>query len=558
MILAVLDHLWQSTLCLGAVGLLTLLLRRNGAHTRYWLWFAASLKFLVPFELLVNLGSLLGPRDTIPTLAPAAALPIASVVQEVSTPFVAAGAPLSVPEGAWPDISDIALAVWLLGMLIVTASWLVRWRRLRTLVHAARPLAIAAPVPVRSTSSAVEPGLVGIWRPVLLMPEGLASHLSSEETRSILAHELSHLRRRDNLTFAMHMLSQAVFWFYPLTWWLGRRLIAERERACDEAVLASGHEAHIYAESILKVCRLYVPAPPACTSGVSGASLKDRVEAIMNGRIDRRVPTAKRVLVLTLGVAGIAAPLVVGMLTAQPASAQAPTQSLSSPAATTPAEIAQRRYDQSRPQTVVPFDPKDFDKFAGYYELGPTAFLHVFRNGDHYFAQLTGQHPVENFPESATEFFATVVAAQISFVIGPNGRVTGLVLHQNGFLQPAQRVSEAAAKAAATKLQQRLSNNIPSPGTQASLLRYINSLETGRPNYDEMSSQMAAVVQAQLPMIEQIIHTLGAFQAMTFKGVSSSGFDVYDVTFAHGRAEWSIAPLSADGKVLARGFRELP
>jgi len=558
MILAVLDHLWQSTLCLGAAALLTLLLRRNGAHTRYWLWFAASVKFLVPFALLVSLGSLLGPRATIPTLAPAAALPIASLAQEVGTPFVAAGAPLSVTEGAWPDISGIALAVWLLGMLIVTASWLVRWRRLRTVVHAARPLAIPAPVPVRSTSSAVEPGLVGIWRPVLLMPEGFASHLSSEETRSILAHELSHLRRRDNLTFAMHMLSQAVFWFYPLTWWLGRRLIAERERACDEAVLASGHEAHIYAESILKVCRLYVPAPPACTSGVSGASLKDRVEAIMNGHMDRRVPAAKRVLVLTLGVAGIAAPLVVGMLTARPASARAPTQSLSSAAATTPAEIAQRRYDQSRPQTVVPFDPKDFDKLAGYYELGPTAFLHVFRNGDHYFAQLNGQQPTENFPESSTEFFATVVAAQISFVMGPNGRVTGLVLHQNGFLQPAQRVSAAVAKAAETKLRHRLSNNIPSPGTQASLLRYINSLETGKPNYDEMSSQMAAVVQAQLPMIEQIIHTLGAFQAMTFKGVSSSGFDVYDVTFAHGRAEWSIAPLSADGKVLARGFRELP
>jgi len=558
MILAVLDHLWQSTLCLGAAALLTLLLRRNGAHTRYWLWFAASVKFLVPFALLVSLGSLLGPRATIPTLAPAAALPIASLAQEVGTPFVAAGAPLSVTEGAWPDISGIALAVWLLGMLIVTASWLVRWRRLRTVVHAARPLAIPAPVPVRSTSSAVEPGLVGIWRPVLLMPEGFASHLSSEETRSILAHELSHLRRRDNLTFAMHMLSQAVFWFYPLTWWLGRRLIAERERACDEAVLASGHEAHIYAESILKVCRLYVPAPPACTSGVSGASLKDRVEAIMNGHMDRRVPAAKRVLVLTLGVAGIAAPLVVGMLTARPASARAPTQSLSSAAATTPAEIAQRRYDQSRPQTVVPFDPKDFDKLAGYYELGPTAFLHVFRNGDHYFAQLNGQQPTENFPESSTEFFATVVAAQISFVMGPNGRVTGLVLHQNGFLQPARRVSAAVAKAAETKLRHRLSNNIPSPGTQASLLRYINSLETGKPNYDEMSSQMAAVVQAQLPMIEQIIHTLGAFQAMTFKGVSSSGFDVYDVTFAHGRAEWSIAPLSADGKVLARGFRELP
>jgi bla regulator protein blaR1 len=51
MILAVLNHLWQSTLWLGGAGLLTLLLRHAGAHTRYWLWFAASVKFIVPFAV---------------------------------------------------------------------------------------------------------------------------------------------------------------------------------------------------------------------------------------------------------------------------------------------------------------------------------------------------------------------------------------------------------------------------------------------------------------------------------------------------------------------------
>ena len=57
------NHLWQSTLFVIAAGLLTLILRKNQARCRYWLWLAASLKFLVPFSLLSGLGGCLaGPR----------------------------------------------------------------------------------------------------------------------------------------------------------------------------------------------------------------------------------------------------------------------------------------------------------------------------------------------------------------------------------------------------------------------------------------------------------------------------------------------------------------
>jgi len=51
-----LDHLWQSSLFTGGIALLTLFLRKNGAAVRFWLWFAASLKFLVPFAVLTALG----------------------------------------------------------------------------------------------------------------------------------------------------------------------------------------------------------------------------------------------------------------------------------------------------------------------------------------------------------------------------------------------------------------------------------------------------------------------------------------------------------------------
>ena len=57
MIDALTSHLWQSTIFAGAAALLTLAFRANRAQVRYWLWFSASFKFLIPFALLTALGS---------------------------------------------------------------------------------------------------------------------------------------------------------------------------------------------------------------------------------------------------------------------------------------------------------------------------------------------------------------------------------------------------------------------------------------------------------------------------------------------------------------------
>jgi hypothetical protein len=63
------NHLWQSTLFAGLVWLLTLAFRRYRAPVRYGLWLAASVKFLIPFSLLVSLGSQVGWRVRRPRLA---------------------------------------------------------------------------------------------------------------------------------------------------------------------------------------------------------------------------------------------------------------------------------------------------------------------------------------------------------------------------------------------------------------------------------------------------------------------------------------------------------
>jgi bla regulator protein blaR1 len=82
MISGLISHLWQTTLFAGAGGLLVLALRKNQAHLRYWIWFIASAKFLIPFSLLVGLGALV-PRRVV---SPRAQWWVAAA-EEISQPF---------------------------------------------------------------------------------------------------------------------------------------------------------------------------------------------------------------------------------------------------------------------------------------------------------------------------------------------------------------------------------------------------------------------------------------------------------------------------------------
>jgi bla regulator protein blaR1 len=165
-----------------------------------------------------------------------------------------------------------------------------------------------------STPGLVEPGVFGVFRPVLLLPAGIAKRLSQSQLAAILAHEFCHVRRRDNLTAAIHMAVQAAFWFHPLVWWLGARLVDERECACDEEVLRLGNTPQVYAEGILNVCKLYLESPLACVPGVTGANLKRRIETIMKNRIGRELGLGSKFLLAIAALLAVVGPLAVGVL----------------------------------------------------------------------------------------------------------------------------------------------------------------------------------------------------------------------------------------------------
>jgi bla regulator protein blaR1 len=305
-------HLWQSTILAGVAWLVTLALKRNRAQVRYWVWFAASVKFLAPLTLLVAVGEL-APKHA---AGPVVQTHWVVAVEEIGRPL--AVLPIA-PDAARDYSVPIGAGLWACGFAVMLVSFGRKWTRMKENVRTSHPMQLDFPVPVRSSPELYEPGVFGAFRPILLLPEGIAERLSPAQFQAVLAHELCHVRRRDNLTAMIHTIVQAIFWFHPLVWWIGIRLIEERERACDEEVLRLGSSPQDYAEGILNVCKLYVESPVACVSGVTGSDLKKRIEAIMRNPIVLRLNPAKKAVLAAIAVAAIALPVAVGMLRAQSA-----------------------------------------------------------------------------------------------------------------------------------------------------------------------------------------------------------------------------------------------
>ncbi len=169
-------------------------------------------------------------------------------------------------------------------------------REVRLLRGITRSRTCPQQIEILQCDSTLEPGVLGIVRPKLLWPAGLSDRLSDPELESILAHEACHVDRRDNLSALVQVVVEHAFWFHPLVWWLGTRLVDARELACDEEVLQMGTDNHSYAEGILKVCGFYLRSPLTLVAGVGGSDLAARIERIVKGSRPRPVSVPARLL----------------------------------------------------------------------------------------------------------------------------------------------------------------------------------------------------------------------------------------------------------------------
>jgi uncharacterized protein (TIGR03435 family) len=308
MLPAIFNHLWQSTAFAAMAGLLTLALRKNHARVRHGIWLAASIKFLIPISLLIALGSAI-PLQTAPQIV-ATSTNAVVVMDAVSQPFTYQ--PAATPASA-SVLPLILLALWACGFIGIGISWYVRWRRIKAVVRAGSVVQLDLPVETIVCEGSVEPGVFGIFRPVLMLPNRLSERLTPEHLDAVIAHELCHLRHRDNFVAAIQMFVETAFWFHPLVWWIGKRMLEERERACDEEVLRTRCQPKAYADAILRVCRLYTESPLPCVAGVTGADLKKRIEEIMANRKIFGLTRGRKLLLAAAATLAVAAPLVVGL-----------------------------------------------------------------------------------------------------------------------------------------------------------------------------------------------------------------------------------------------------
>jgi beta-lactamase regulating signal transducer with metallopeptidase domain len=179
------NHLWQSTVFAGAAALLALACRKNEARVRYWLWLAASLKFLVPIALLVALGSRLEWAPVAQQIAPAA---LSSAVVQLSQPFVdlapASDRSVSSMRSGAELFTTALCALWVSGVVAIALIRLRMWRRVRAVARASTPRhvpGIPAEIEVRSAPGLMEPGVVGVCPSILLIPAGIEDHLTPRQ-----------------------------------------------------------------------------------------------------------------------------------------------------------------------------------------------------------------------------------------------------------------------------------------------------------------------------------------------------------------------------------------
>ena len=306
---------------LAALALLVLAAGRlvKSPALRHLLWLAVLVKPLAavvvssPYTVLAPLAAFVQPgwdalpawRVGHPTLTPLAAAPAA--IAPSSMPFTLA---------AWGAL------LWLVGVALLTGRILLGFgilRRLRrqALVQRDGPLfealrraraAFDCPsrVEVATSPSIRSPMVLGILRPLIVVPADLVQRLRGDELTLVLMHELAHVRRCDNLVLLLQRLVTAALFFHPAVWLCGRMLRREAEQACDDLVVGVTARPEAYARGLTLVAEEAAHfnqsagrIPMMSTLAATEFDLSRRIRRTLDGRA-RRMGMRTRLLAVVL------------------------------------------------------------------------------------------------------------------------------------------------------------------------------------------------------------------------------------------------------------------
>jgi HEAT repeat protein/beta-lactamase regulating signal transducer with metallopeptidase domain len=342
------DVVAKTTVILLAAAVASIVLRRASAALRHLVWTLALSSALVLPVASFALPKWQLPLVTITASSQTSSAPVSIPDDNVNSTLVApplggdSNAARSLPAKAgsltnsgshtinrlsWQQMIGV---IWLLGASLILARILVgliavRWLSTRTQEitdaawlpmarEMARDMGVSARLRFLRSRRASMPVATGIFRPAVIMPTD-ADGWAESRLRIVLLHELAHVKRRDCLT---HMLGQAAcafHWFNPLAWLAVKRARTERERACDDLVLARGTRGADYADQLLEMARvLRGDRFPALLGGASLAmahrsQLEGRLVAILDPRVPRSGLTRGRALAAVALCCAAVAPL---------------------------------------------------------------------------------------------------------------------------------------------------------------------------------------------------------------------------------------------------------
>src|SRR6185503_11712315 len=313
----VIDVILKVTVVLALAPVAARALSRGSAAARHQIWVVA-----LAASLLMPVLAAVAPQWQLEVL-PAPATTMQAVSAPAPAPVKPAGDPVFEPIPALtPDVASEPTApvasvstlsttatIWLAGVLLVLTRlafgtarvwWIARravpdpiWAPLGQ--HLARSLGIERDVTFLGGDEDAMPMAWGLTHARVLLPaEGEDWPL--ERQRVVLLHELAHVKRRDSATQVLAHLACAAYWFNPLVWLAAKRLRAERERACDDLVLAAGTRGSDYADHLLDIARSLRSGAWPTWSAVTMAhrsQLEGRLMAILDPALPRRSPTRR-------------------------------------------------------------------------------------------------------------------------------------------------------------------------------------------------------------------------------------------------------------------------
>jgi beta-lactamase regulating signal transducer with metallopeptidase domain len=416
-----LHFLWQGMLlALLLKGLFTLF--RFSASARYWLSMATLVLMLAMFlatsamnwEPANNLAMAfpeLPESSNVDDSSPVVGA-VDEIVATVKTPAPQSNSFVNVLQYSLPNTIAWLAVGWGLGLIVFMLKLAGGWVYLRTIIRQSVPseqvwqklvaqlskrISLKANVRLCESEHIQSVFTAGVWRPVIMIPIGYLTGLSSQHVEAILLHELAHIRRYDYFLNLVQSFVESLFYFHPAVWWVSHQVRVAREECCDDLAVAAVGDQLSYAKALAH-------AQPSTTVPLAaswkGGSLLDRVRRLLGPKKQRtsRLAVFASITCLILLFAGVIQTPIL--------QASAPIESFfnfnnSFPEALDPPDISIASIQLNQKQVVPTLEPEELAKSLDNKIAPPViepsnhndSSTGVFCNDDEHYAMPGFVHP---------------------------------------------------------------------------------------------------------------------------------------------------------------------